>query len=172
MTRKRRSRGGRPKAPLRPRIDLGTQQLQEKRLHISPKDQTLSTCPLDALKGRGLISDEAHSAAVEFRRCHHLKFGPPHVRAANILATSGGDPTESAEAERRYRDGAQMLTRMSRQHFDAIDNLVIHERFPSWMFGEPNSVARKKTLEGFGILLAWYRRSRRAVGMAEVEPAA
>lgn len=161
---------GRPKKPSRPLIDEGTKELREKRMFISPQDQTLTTNPLDALLARRMISDEAYSAAGYFAALRKLVFGKAIPPAIDLNATSGGEPDEfdGGKAEGRYRDACAAMNRVSRGSRDAVENLVVHERWPSWMFAVHrggHTVDRRKFGEGMAALLGWYqgrRRERRA----------
>lgn len=161
------SRRGRPKID-RPKIDLGTPELQAKRLAASPHDATLSTTPLDVIKARGIISDEAHTAATYFAALRKIVFGKAHPGAIDLTAISGiadlPDEKRSAETERLYRDACSAMKHYSRAAFDAVENLVIHERWPAWLTArtkaqQPRDHARF-TL-GIAALLGWYKGHHR-----------
>lgn len=154
---------GRPKNPPRPDKDTGTPELQRKRMAISPHDQTQASNPLDALKSRQIISEEAHSAAVHFLACRAIMFGNPHPQAVNLLHVQGNmgesrDEDYRAKIELRYRDACDALRKRGRTVLDAIENLVVHERWPDWFFrSRGNRKGRQHCMEGFAALLAWHR---------------
>lgn len=158
---------GRPKSS-RPAIDLGTPELIRKRMHISPADATQSTSPLDALKSKKIVSEEAHTAAVYFNGLRKLVFGKAHPAAIDLTAiSSGGMPEEldAATAERKYREACNFVKGQGRQAFDALENLVVHERWPDWMFAGRGKrhAGQDHFMRGLGALHGWYRgRSRKA----------
>lgn len=136
---------------------------------MAPKDPTLATTPLDTLKARGMISDEAHSAATYFNALRKIVFGKAHPPAIDLTAVSRGglpDELDTADAERKYREACSAIKAQSRQAFDAIENLVVHERTPEWMTsrgGGQTKWAEKQCRLGFAALLGWYRgRERKA----------
>ena len=144
--------------------DSGTPELIMKRLQSS-SDPTMSTCPIDVLLSRGSISQEAHSAAVYFAGLRKRVFGKATPGAIDLLATSGGRPDEledNDEAESKYRDACLAIKHYSRTCFDALENLVIHERWPRWM-REPNAVTRDRDLAllGLAALLSWHKAYQR-----------
>ncbi len=160
---KKKRRGGRPKSN-RPLIDTGTPELMARRLAISPRDASLATAPLDALKARGAeaISDEAYSAACYFAALRKLVFGKAHPQALDLTAAGrGGMPEEmdTAGAERKYRDACNYVRGQSRLAFEALENLVVHEQWPQWMFaGRGKRDPAQRNFEvGAAALLAWYR---------------
>ena len=160
-----RKRGGRPKVS-RPKFDCGTPELAAKRLSVAPGDATLSTSPLDALKARGLVSDEAYSAACYFAALRKLVFGKAHPQALDLTAVSrGGVPEELdvAGAERKYREACMFVRGQDRLALDALETLVVHERWPDWMFaGRGKRAPEQRAFEvGAAALLAWYRGARR-----------
>lgn len=161
------ARRGRPKSN-RPAIDLGTPELIRKRMHIAPADATLSTTPLDALKSRGQISDEAYTAACYFHALRKMVFGKAHPAAIDLTAvSSGGMPEEldTATAERRYREACNAVKQQGRQVLDALENLVVHERWPEWMFSGRGKTSpdKNKLMLSLAALLGWYRGRQRAV---------
>lgn len=159
-----RNRRGRPKLD-RPKTDLGTPELIAKRMAASPADTTLSTTPLDVLKARQIISDEAHGAATYFAALRKMVFGKAHPGAIDLTAISGASPDEfdRADAEIKYRDACNAIKAMSRASLDAVENLVIHERWPSWLHNEAGKVGRDYQRFSLGIaaLLGWYKGSMR-----------
>lgn len=162
----KKKRGGRPKSN-RPEIDTGTPELAARRRAVAPNDATLATAPLDVLKARGpeAISDEAYSAACYFAALRKLVFGKAHPRALDLTAVSrGGVPEELdvAGAERKYRDACNYVRGQSRLAFEALENLVVHERWPAWMFaGRGKREPEQRHFEvGAAALLAWYRGRR------------
>ena len=160
MTRKR----GRPRLN-RPRQDLGTPELIAKRLAASPGDPTLATNPLDVLKARRIISDEAYGAASYFAALRKMVFGKAHPGAMDLTAVSGASPEEfdSAEAEIKYRDACNAMKAMSRASLDAVENLVIHERWPGWLTrsGAMSGSGYDRFCLGISALLGWYKGSMR-----------
>lgn len=159
---------GRPKST-RPKHDYGTPELVLKRITMAPNDPTLATTPLDALKARKQISDEAHSAAVYFNALRKMVFGKAHPSAVDLTAISamGSAPDEldRADAEQKYRDACAAMKCQSRQALDAVENLVVHERWPTWLYegrGTRDSGQRHFSV-GIAALLGWYRgRERKA----------
>lgn len=176
MSRKRLRirKGGRPKSPPKPKEDLGTNELRSKRMQIvgtkpnDVRDMTLSTCPIDVLLARRMISEEAHQAAHFFAALRKIVFGKAHPGAVDILAITGGRPEESdsARAEFLYREACTAMKLASRQAFDAVENLVVHERYPEWMGSGkrgPRISSRRHFGLGMAALLAWQKgRERRA----------
>lgn len=158
-------RGGRKPKPKMDR-DYGTPEIIAKRAAISQGDPTLSTCPLDALLSRQIISPEAHAAAVHFRSCRQVTFGSPHPKAVdlNLISGSVGDYDEQ-RAEDQYRDACSYLKSRARRLLDILENLVVHERWPTWLsknYGG-DQWDRARTGEAFATLLAWYAgRQRKA----------
>jgi hypothetical protein len=155
---------GRPKSD-RPKYDYGTPELIAKRLSMAPRDATQSTAPLDVLKARGLLSDEAHTAACYFAALRKLVFGKAHPQALDLTAVStGGVPEELdvATAERKYRAACAAVRGHGPQALDALENLAVHERWPAWMFaGRGKRAADQRYFEvGAAALLGWYRGRR------------
>lgn len=157
-------KGGRPKQS-RER-DYGTPELIAKRAVIAQGDPTLSTNPLDALLSRGVLSTEAHTAAVHFRSCRQIVFGSPHPQAIDLNQISGTTADyDEQRAEIEYLEACACLKKVSRRLFDIIQNIVIYERFPGWLTRNDGTDGwdRKNTGHAFAILLGWYTgRSRRA----------
>lgn len=150
----------------RPKFDTGTPELIMKRAATAPTDPTLSTNPIDALKARKLISDEAHSAAVYFNALRKLVFGKAHPGAIDLTAVSGGGMPEEldiATAERKYREACDTMKGISRQSLDAVENLVVHERWPAWLVSRPGKGGRDRMhfTAGLSALLGWYRGRER-----------
>lgn len=161
------SRRGRPRSD-RPRHDYGTPELVLKRLSLSPQDATQSTTPLDVAHARGLISDEAHSAAVYFNALRKIVFGKAHPPAIDLTAISsvGSTPDEldRADAESKYREACAAMKCQSRQALDAVENVVVHERWQDWMFpkaGRHDAVGQRHFGLGIAALLGWYRGRQR-----------
>lgn len=161
---------GRPKSD-RPAIDYGTPESIAKRAaivsvktkgKITLLDPALSTCPLDALKAKGLVSNEAHAAASHFLACRAITFGSPHPSAVNLLqgqSVGGGerDDGDKAKIERRYRAACAAMHKRGRAVLDAIENLVVHERWPEWLFSHARSKSKDRCMEGFAALLSWHK---------------
>jgi hypothetical protein len=137
-------------------------------MELSPLDATYSTTPLDVCLTRGIISDEAHSAATYFCALRKLVFGKAHPPAIDLTAASRGglpDELDVGTAEANYRDACAAMRHQSRQALDAVENLVVHERWPAWLFGGKGNrdVSQKHFGAGIGALLGWYRgRNRKA----------
>lgn len=158
---------GRPRLD-RPKNDTGTPELIHKRMMASPIDPTLSTTPLDVLKARNIISDEAHGAASYFAALRKIVFGKAHPGAIDLTAISalGNTPEEfdRADAETKYRDACGAIKAISRASLDAVENLVIHERWPEWLSARTRSKQPRDYLHfstGLGALLGWYRGAQR-----------
>lgn len=177
--KKRVFKGGRPRTD-RPAIDLGSPELLMKRASLAGPpikeivdgkevtflpDPAMTTCPIDILLTKRLISPEAYSAAVHFRACWLMIFGSPHAKAIDLTHVTGperlGDIERATEA---YRGACETLRKFSVQHLDAVENLVIHERTPPWMrvTGGPHSHHRKRFMEGLACLLGWHQGKARA----------
>jgi len=173
-------RRGRP--PLnRPAIDLGTPELVHKRALMAgpPRvttgsdgknkkvepDMTMTTRPIDVLKENGTISEEAHQAAERFAALRKKIFGKASPGAIDIGAVSRGRPDEdddTAEAEAKYREACLAIKHYSRSVFDAVENLVIHDRWPRWMFElNADRADREKATLGLAALLAWHKNTAR-----------
>jgi hypothetical protein len=166
MKRRRKGRAGRPKAPPKPKIDLGTPELQRKRMLIvgtkpdDPRDMTLSTCPLDALLARCMISEEAHAAGVYFRACRLRALGSPHPKALDLLQVQGAaftGPTSAAESN--WREACELLRRRGAHILSAVESIVIHEQWPWWMSARKGKHPKDRRLFGIGMgeLLAWHK---------------
>lgn len=158
------NRRGRPRSD-RPRIDLGTPEQIHKRAMLSPTDPTLSTTPLDVLKARKIISDEAHTAASYWAALRKMVFGKAHPGAIDLTAVSGmPNEFDRADAERKYRDACAAMTAMSRACFDEVENLAVHEHWPSWLktsnYGRHVSGHKRLSL-GLSALLGWYKGGAR-----------
>lgn len=160
---------GRPKLN-RPRVDYGTPELIKRRMTISPRDATLSTSPLDVLKSRGHISDEAFSAALYFAGIRKRMFGKAIPPVLDLTAISGGpsefDDIEAARAEKEYRDACFAMKTQGRASFDAVENLVVHERFPDWLIdptGGTQFARQKRFMLGLAALLGWFKNKDRRV---------
>lgn len=158
---------GRPKLN-RPRVDYGTPELIKRRMTIAPFDATLSTCPLDILKARRLVSDEAYSAALYFAGIRKRMFGKAIPPVLDLTAISGGpsefDDIEAAGAEQEYRDACFAMKAQGRISFDAVENLVVHERAPGWLLsptGGTQHGEQKRFMLGMAALLGWYKNKDR-----------
>lgn len=156
---------GRPRLD-RPAVDLGTPELIHKRLMASPKDAAMSTTPLDVLKSRLVISEEAHTAASYFAALRKIVFGKAHPGAIDLTAVSGRpNELDIGEAEDKYRQACAAMKAQSRRSLDAVENLVVHERWPGWLSprGGQNGSDYKNFGLGIAALLGWYRgRERKA----------
>lgn len=154
---------GRPKS-IRPKFDYGTPELIAKRMMISPRDTTLSTCPLDVMKAKDIISQEAYDAAVYFVGLRKRMFGKAHPSAIDLLAVSGGRPDEAddALAERKYREACAAVRRFGAKTFNCLEDVLIHERTPDWIhFRQSSHWERRLVLLGISALLGWYRERPR-----------
>lgn len=158
----RTNKRGRPRSD-RPRYDLGTPEQIHKRAMLSPTDPTLSTTPLDVLKSRKIISDEAHTAASYFAALRKMVFGKAHPGAIDLTAVSGmPNELDRADAESKYRDACAAMKAMGRASLDAVENLVVHERWPGWLLSQSmhgTDYARFGT--GVAALLGWYKGNMR-----------
>ena len=156
------ARRGRPRSN-RPSVDFGTPELIAKRMAAAACDPTLSTTPLDILKARKIISDEAHSAATYWAALRKIVFGKAHPGAIDLTAISSAsmpDEVDRAEAETKYRDACLAMKAQSRGCFDAVENLVVHEHPPAWL--KTNNYGRhiagyKRLSQGLAALLGWYK---------------
>lgn len=161
LEKEQMSKRGRPRTN-RPSTDFGTPELIAKRIAASPADTTLSTTPLDVLKARKLISDEAHGAATYFCALRKMVFGKAHPGAIDLTAVSSGSPHEfdRADAEIKYRDACNAMKAISRASLDAVENLVVHERWPSWLLKWARGTQPRDYHHfsvGVAALLGWYR---------------
>ena len=161
----RSAKRGRPKSN-RPRVDSGTPELIAKRMAVTPMDATQSTSPLDALRAKGVLSDEAHNAACYFGALRKLVFGKAHVRAMDLTAVSRGGVPEAldvAAAERKYREACAAVQGHGRAALDALENIVVHEQWPAWMFAGrgKREIAQRHFEVGAAALLGWYRGRRK-----------
>ena len=153
---KRIHRGGRPRQQRRD-VDAGTPELIAKRAAVS-RDPTLSTCPVDVMLSRRLIDSDIHLAAGYFAACRALVFGSPHPRALDLLRVSGSASIPNAsEAEARYRRACAMLRQRGAAVLNAVEMLVVHERFPAWLAANEPCRARDLTMNGLTTLYDWYR---------------
>ena len=155
-------RRGRPKSD-RPKFDVGTPEQIMKRATLSPTDPTMSSTPLDVLKVRHIISDEAHTAAGYFAALRKMVFGKAHPSAIDLTAVSGM-PSEHdhADAERKYRDACFAMKAMSSNSLHAVENLVVHERWPGWLLGESmHGTDYMRFCVGISALLGWYKGNMR-----------
>lgn len=158
----RTSKRGRPPTN-RPRIDLGTPEQIHKRAMLSPTDPTLSTTPLDVLKARNIISDEAHTAASYFAALRKMVFGKAHPGAIDLTAVSGmPNELDRADAESKYRAACGWMKQQSRASLDAVENLVVHERWPGWLLGQSmHGTDYMRFCVGISALLGWYKGNLR-----------
>lgn len=157
------NKGGRPRQNRSSR-DLGTPELIAKRIGASPSDPTMSTCPIDILLSRGIISPEAHDAAVYWGSLRKMVFGkalPPAVDLLQITNASSPQEFDRGEAEMRYREAAKMVQSYSRQSFTALENIVVYERTPDWLDSLGRHPAqREHFMTALGALLAWKRNTK------------
>jgi hypothetical protein len=136
---------------------------------MAPRDATLSTTPLDVCLTRGVISDEAHAAATYFNALRKLVFGKAHPPAVDLTAASRGglpDELDLPAAEENYRQAWASMKAVSANSFWAVENLVVHERWPKWLLTEGRGKLdpdRNKFCLGIAALLGWYKgRQRKA----------
>lgn len=162
-----RSRRGRPKSE-RPRVDLGTPELQQKRaLHTT--DEALDLC-----LARGLITQEQHWCGIHFRWLYTLRYGAPGVRAVDPAHYGGRDiamenPQWRKEREIEYRDAVEQLQKTGK--VAAILQLCVFNQRPDFMnrldFKHMPSLSEREHLlvqfqEGLDALVQlWCRKSRR-----------
>ena len=159
--RKRIHKGGRPRQ-VRPDIDTGTPELVAKRLMMA-RDPMLSTCPLDLALSKGVIDQDQHTAANYFAACRALVFGSPHPKALDILRTSGASTIpNTSEAETKYRMACADLDARGSGVLNAVEDFVVHERFPVWLLEGTASKSRERVMEGLMVLMWWYRGRSRA----------
>lgn len=159
----RTNRRGRPKSD-RPKFDVGTPEQIMKRATLSPTDPTMSSTPLDVLKSRNIVSDEAYSAATYWAALRKMVFGKAHPSAIDLTAVSGSNPSEldRADAEGKYRDACYAMKAQSRASLDAVENIVVHERWPFWLTGgSTHGTDYMRFCVGISALLGWYKGNMR-----------
>lgn len=159
-------KGGRP-AKIKNAKDLGTPELIFKRSLMGGKDPAKCTCPLDALKERGTISNDAYDAADHWARIRGILFGSPFPGAVDLLAIGGGrmgDNMDRSEMEARYFEACADLIRISRQTFTVVENVAFFQRWPQWMFetGTRRNKDKERLFCGFGVLIGWRSKIRKA----------
>ena len=160
---KRINKGGRPRK-VTSAHDYGTPESIAKRAALSQGDPTLSTCPLDVMLSRKIISPEAHAAAVHFRSCRQIVFGSPHPQAVDLNQVSGksGDyDDERAEAD--YRSAVSFVQSRASRLWKILENIVVHERLPGWLARDygGDKWDQQRTCEAFATLLGWYSNRQR-----------
>jgi hypothetical protein len=136
-----------------------------KRATLSPTDPTMSSNPLDVLRVRNIISDEAHTAASYWAALRKMVFGKAHPGAIDLTAVSGmPNELDRADAESKYRDACFAMKAQSRASLDAVENLVVHERWPFWLTGgSTHGTDYMRFCVGISALLGWYKgKMRRA----------
>lgn len=135
-------------------IDARTEEQKKKVV----ADQTLATNPLDVLKARADITDAQYAAAEHFRACRLAIFGSPHPVAVNLLRTHGMTyEAERAQAEYDYREGCRRLRRQSDIHFRAVENLLVHEVTPAFVWNPGRKKAKALLEEALQTLERWHR---------------
>ena len=117
----------------------------------------MSSCPLDALLARKLISMDEHIDAYEYRRwydtvCEKASGGESH-----------GEISEErlAKATARLKEAARVLLGVSRQAKDAVDNVVIFERWPHVLISDRPRASDEHLFAGLRALSAWCRTGRK-----------
>lgn len=157
---------GRPRLD-RPKHDYGTPELVLKRITMAPKDATMSTCPLDVMLSKGLISPEAHGACSHFLAIRKMIFGRASPGAVDLLAVSGGRPDElneedAAKIERKYRHACAAVKRFGEKTMAATEDVLVHQRWPEWIqFRNSSHWERRLVLLGVAALLGWHEEDRR-----------
>jgi len=148
----------RKRKKLREDRDFGTPEIQIKRSKISPKDPSQSSCPLDALHSRGIISVIEHAAGVDFRSVRALIFGTSqHPKAINLNRVSGSEVFKDHElAEKRYREACSALKREGSRVFELVEDIIVAEKWPFWFGLSRFDTDQKLTLRGFRVLAHWH----------------
>lgn len=132
-------RRGRPKQEPRAARDLGTHELQSKRLALAglgrdglPNNPALAEYPLGILLARRLISQDQHNAGLRYAALYAKAIG----RSADLGIDHGLgaalDDTASARIEAQYRACKNRLLAAGRRVADAADNCTVYRRLPRW----------------------------------------
>jgi hypothetical protein len=99
---------GRPKLE-RPEIDLGTPELQRKRM----KNLTAET--LDQLLEHDVITQDQHWCAIHFRWLYTLRYGSPSPHITDFIDSRRSNPMDNPEwrcaREAEYHEAASLLHR-------------------------------------------------------------
>ena len=102
----------------------------------------MTSCPLDILRTRDVITADQHAAGIRFGRLHRLFYGATEAKAAVLAERIAGDgqahdPADEVWLSRqrdRLRECEQAMRRISRRTLDDVVNVVAYHRMPSWVF--------------------------------------
>lgn len=121
---------GRPALP-RPKIDLGTAELQQKR------NQGLTDEPVDICLSRGLINEGEHQAARRLVWLYRLRNGKPWVSAHMVDDTEQSGPyCEDNEAwqTEKEQDLHQALSLLDSTHTrELVLNVCVFQHYPAFL---------------------------------------
>lgn len=124
------SKRGRPKTRI-PGPDRGTPEQQLRRLKlIGDADPALASYPLGVLMAKRLITQDEHNIGLDYARHYRIVIGKD--RGPTGVAEV---PDEVLiEMQARFDQMSRALKQAGRRSKDAVDNVAVFERFPSWLF--------------------------------------
>jgi hypothetical protein len=136
-----------------PGRDRGTAEAQHRRAllagftkndngKLEPGDPVMTTCPLDILIVRNLISPEQYKAGCEYARLYSAIIGTPKAAMVNYTGEQLGkepitEPDEKrleweARTQRSFQAAQSVLKGISRKVKTLVDNVAIYGRLPPW----------------------------------------
>ena len=123
----------------------------------------MTSCPLDTLLTRKLITQDEYNDASDYRRWYTIAVKRPGISAPG--GSMGGDMVDDskiADAARKFKEIAAFLLKLGRPIKDAVDNAVVYERWPNVLYGNQTKRADQYLFEGLAALSQWRRGERRA----------
>ena len=132
---------------------------------VGDANPALSEYPLGVLLARGIVTQEQHDAGVKDAFLAGRVLGrtkPYRPDAAGASVT--GDETLTPKMEERWREAVDRLLLCGRRCKDAVDNVVVFHRFPSWL-GRPRPRASDTRefdalIDSLTVLAAWKSGNR------------
>lgn len=124
--------------------DRGTPELQQRREYLAQQGDPVKTAyPLGILWANGQVTDDEHLAGCKYAYLHAVIYGRESVAAVRYgLTVAGRDEKDETDPEyirwiegikAQLRNATKAMDAVSRQHRDALVNLVVYERAPCWM---------------------------------------
>jgi len=121
---------GRPKKPPAPKRDEGTPEVQLRRMILTgtTNDQRASY-PLGILLAHKVIDQQQHNDALHYAHTLQMATGRwQHHEGGR----AGGYGEGSVPAHQEWQKLAKRLLSLGRRYKDAMDNVAVFERLPSW----------------------------------------
>jgi|TARA_Y100000310_G_scaffold304804_1_gene344329 hypothetical protein len=126
---------------------------------VAGGDPTQSTTPLDAMHERGQITQNEYNAALEYSRCHRIRYGAGY----QTNREHGREPTERQMIRARefVEAATEILLRVSREAKNAVDNVACYQRGIRTCARNGKRPRKRAFFMGVEALAKWYVRAEK-----------